>query len=101
MSSIKETLGNFIISKSRFFDLPDGNEAIVKLLSAEPVTTNFKGKQVEAIRYHFEVEGKERVWDRTSRELAKQMSNFSEGDSIRIKRIGKGNQTKYDVKKVG
>jgi len=89
------------MSKSQFFDLPDGEEATVKFLSAEQVTTNFNGSRVDAIRYHFEIDGKEMLWDRTSRELAKQMSCFSKEDLIWIKRIGQKNQTKYYVKKVG
>ena len=101
MSDIKEILNSFVLSKSQFFDLPDGEEAAVKFLSAESVTTNSSGNRVDAIRYHFEINGKEMLWDRTSRELAKQMSNFSEGDSIWIKRVGQKNQTKYYVKKVG
>ena len=101
MEDIKRILNNFVMARSQFFDLQDGEEATVKFLSAESVTTNFKGKSVEAIRYCFEVNEKEMFWDRASRSFAKQMSNFSKEDLLCIKRIGKGNQTKYDVKKVG
>ena len=101
MSGVKEILNSYVLSKSQFFDLPDGGEATVKFLSAEQVTTNFNGSRVDAIRYHFEVNGKEMLWDRTSRELAKQMGQFSVGDLILIKRSGQKNQTKYYVEKVG
>ncbi len=101
MSDIEDILNSFVLSKSQFFNLPDGEEATVKFLSTERVVTNFNGSRVDAIRYHFEINGKEMLWDRTSRELAKQMSKFSKGDLLWIRRIGQKNQTKYDVKKVG
>ena len=101
MEDTKRILNNFVMARSQFFDLQDGEEATVKFLSAKQVTTNFKGKSVEAIRYHFEVNEKEMLWDRASRSFAKQMSHFSEEDLLWIKRTGRGNQTKYDVKKVG
>ena len=100
MNKSRELLRNFVISKSKFFQLCDGEEAVVKFLYAEPVKTYFQGTEVEAFRYHFEINGKEMLWDRTHREFAQQMMSFEEGDLISIKRIGEKNKTKYLVKKV-
>lgn len=96
----KEHLMNFVRSKSKFLDLKDGQEAIIKYLSAEPTTTHYQGVSVQCMRYKFEIDGKEVFWDRTSRELAKQMSDYSPGDILLIKVVGQKNQTKYFIEKV-
>lgn len=93
-------LRNFASAKSKYFDLPDGEEAQVKFLSAEQVPNNFDGGKTTCIRYHLEIDGMTQLWDRTSRDLAKQMSKISEGDLIIIKRIGQKNKTKYCISKV-
>ncbi|MBF0483376.1 MAG: hypothetical protein HQL25_01585 [Candidatus Omnitrophica bacterium] len=100
MSDLKNVLNSFVDSKSQFFDLPDGEEKSVRLLGAEKVQTTFQGTKVECVRYKLEVEGKELFWDRTSRELAKQMCVYSIGDYLLIKRTGKRNQTKYEIDKI-
>ena len=100
MESSQKILKDFVNRKSTYWNISDGEEATVKFLFAEPSTTHFKGKPIECIRYHVEVNGEEKIWDRPHRELAKQMANFSEGDLISIKRIGEGNKTKYNVIKV-
>jgi len=100
MNKSSDVLSNFIKSKSQFFDLPDGAEAEVQFLFAEAVTTHYQGKEVECIRYHFMVDGKEMCWDRTSREFAKQMAEISEDSFIYIKRMGQKNKTKYIVNKL-
>ena len=97
----KEYLVNFVQAKSKYLELKDGQEKTVKYLSAEPVNTHYQGNLVQGIRYKFEVDGKEMFWDRTSREFAKQMSNFSNGDLLSIKVVGQKNQTKYFINKVG
>jgi hypothetical protein len=100
MKSVKEVLGEFVESKSQFFNLSDGEEKIVKFLSAAPVTTNYRGKETASIRYQLEFNGKEMSWDRTSREFASQMQAFEIGDTIKIKRSGQKNKTKYCIEKI-
>ncbi|MBU0634465.1 MAG: hypothetical protein KKA52_05310 [Candidatus Omnitrophica bacterium] len=100
MEKSKQVLNDFIISKSQFFNIADGEEEEVKFLYAESVTTNFGSKSINSIRYHLEVKGKELCWDRTSRALAAQMRLFSEGDYLLIKRTGERNKTVYKVEKV-
>ena len=100
MSESNDELKKFIRSKSKFFNLSDGDEAEVQFLSAEAVTTHFQGKAVDCMRYRFLVDGQEMLWDRASRDFAEQISAFYEGDFIAIKRIGKRNQTKYTVRKL-
>jgi len=96
----RDLLKKFASLKSKYFDLPNGEEAKVKLLYAEEVPNHFDGGKTTCIRYHFEVDGKEMLWDRTSRELAKQMALISEGEVILIKRVGEKSKTKYTIRKV-
>jgi hypothetical protein len=96
----RDLLKRFASSKSKYFDLPDGEEAQVKFLSAEEVPNHFDGGETLCIRYHFEVDGKEMLWDRTSRDLAKQMASISEGEIIFIKRVGEKSKTKYSIRKI-
>lgn len=96
----KDLLKKFASSKSKFFDLPDGEEAQVKFLFAEEVPNNFDGGQTNCIRYHFEIDGIEQFWDRTSRQLAQEMAKINDGDTIRIKRNGQKNKTKYYINKI-
>ncbi len=100
MKNSKEILKSFVVSKSQFWNLADGEEVVVKFLFAEAVSTNFGAKTISSIRYHFEVAGKELCWDRTSRALAVQMAHFSEGDNLLIKRTGERNKTVYQVEKI-
>jgi hypothetical protein len=100
MDTSRELLKKFASSKSKYFDLPDGEEAKVKFLCAEEVPNNFDGGQTKCIRFHFEVDGIEQLWDRTSRQLAQEMSKVSEGETILIKRVGQKNKTKYSIRKV-
>lgn len=100
MGKSVEVLKQFVSRKSIYFDLPDGQEAVVRYLGAEPVTTAFKGQKVESIRYWLEHDGVVKAWDRTSREFAKQMSQFEEGAVLRIKRSGQRNHTKYEIEKI-
>lgn len=100
MGKSVEILKQFVSRKSVYFDLLDGQEAVIRYLGAEPVTTVFKGQKVEAIRYRLEHDGVVKAWDRTSREFAKQMSQFEEGDLLKIKRFGQRNHTKYEIDKI-
>lgn len=95
-----ELLKKFAASKSKYFNLPEGEEAVVKLLSVEIVPNNFDGGKTNCVRYHLEVNGVELIWDRTSRELADQIAKYSIGDALHIKRIGQKNKTRYFIKKV-
>jgi hypothetical protein len=100
MNKSRDILKQFASSKSKYFDLPDGEEAKVKFLYAEEVPNHFDGGETLCVRYHFEINGKKMLWDRTSRELAKQMALVSEGDMISIKRTGEKSKTKYFIRKV-
>ena len=100
MSMSRDLLKQFAAMKSTYFDLPDGEEKRVTFLSAEEVPNHFDAGETLCIRYHFEVDGKEVLWDRTSRELAKQMVSVSEGETIFIKRTGEKSKTKYFIRKV-
>lgn len=96
----RDILKKFASSKSKYFDLPDGEETQVKFLYAEEVPNHFDGGETVCIRFHFEVDGKEMLWDRTSRELAKQMALIPDGEIILIKRVGEKSKTKYFIRKV-
>jgi len=96
----RDILKKFASSKSKYFDLPDGEEAQVKFLYAEEVPNHFDGGETVCIRYHFEVDGKEMLWDRTSRELAIQMASIPTGATISIKRTGEKSKTKYFIRKI-
>ncbi|MDD4980128.1 MAG: hypothetical protein PHC54_02490 [Candidatus Omnitrophica bacterium] len=100
MNKSRDLLKRFASSKSKYFDLPDGEETQVKFLYAEEVPNHFDGGETVCIRYHFDVDGKEMLWDRTSRELAKQIASISEGETILIKRTGEKSKTKYFIRKV-
>jgi len=100
MKNSSEVLKRFASSKSKYFDLPDGEEAKVRFLRAEEIPNNFDGGQTMLIRYCLEVNGAEQWWDRSSRSLAQQMAKISEGDFIYIKRTGEKSKTKYFVRKV-
>jgi len=97
----QEILEKFVQKKSNFIVLPDGQTMEVRLLGVEAVTTSFKGKPVESIRYSFEINGVKKTWDRSSRELAKQMFDYKLGDVLKIKRMGKGNKTHYEITQIG
>lgn len=100
MQNFNTVFDDFINLKSKFFDLPDGGEKIVTFISVEPVITNFKGKEIQCLRYILEIDGKVFMWDRTSRELARQMRFCVKGDVLKIKRVGERNQTQYFIEKV-
>jgi len=100
MNDHRQLLKGFARSGSMFFSLPDGMKATVRFLSAEVVPNNFDGGKTNLIRYHLEVDGVEKMWDRPSRKLAEQMAEIPEGALISIKRIGQKNQTKYFIKRI-
>ena len=100
MNRSRELLKQYVSSKSKYFTLPDGEEAKVKFLFAEEAPNNFDGGKTKLIRYHLEIEGLEQLWDRPSRQLAQEISKISEGDIILIKRIGQKSKTRYSITKV-
>jgi hypothetical protein len=100
MNKSQELLKKFASLKSKYFDLPDGEEAKVTFLFAEEVPNNFDGGQTNCIRYHLQTEGIEQLWDRTSRELAQEMGKVAEGETILIRRVGQKNRTKYFITRI-
>ncbi len=100
MNDPRQLLRNFAHSGSMFFNLSDGQEATVRYFSAEIVPNNFDGGKTNLVRYHLEVDGERKMWDRPSRKLAEQMSEIPEGACISVRRVGKRNQTKYFIRKI-
>lgn len=96
----KMLLKKYASSKSKFFDLPDGSESRVKFLYVEEVPNHFDGGKTNLMRYHFEVDGRELLWDRISRQLAQEMAKISKGEEILIRRVGQKNETKYYIKRI-
>ena len=99
MSKSNNLLKKFVASKSKYFELPEGEEIKVRYLYAEEVPNNFDGGKTMCIRYHIEVDGVEQLWDRTSRDLAQQMANVVEGECIYIRREGERSKTKYFIRR--
>jgi len=95
----KKLLKEYVMKKSQFLDLPDGETVKTKYLGVEEIPNKFDGGETTVIRYHLEVNGKEFLWDRANRDLAKQMINLDIGQEIFISRKGKKNKTKYLVEK--
>ncbi len=93
MNENSQMLRDFARSGSMFFKLADGEEAIVRFLSAEIAPNNFDGGKTTLIRYNLEVDGIKKLWDRPSHKLAEQMSEIRDGALIKIKRKGQKNQT--------
>ncbi len=101
MEKSEDVLGNFVSMKSTFLEVLDGAEVVVKYLGAEAIESKFNGVALASIRYQFEHGGCKKSWDRSSREFARQMMAFKEGDVLKIKRTGQRNATKYFITKVG
>lgn len=94
-----EILKSFGKKEKRFFEIKDGEEKKVKYLCAEEITSPFKsGKTI--IRYHLEENGKKKLWDRISKQLARIMGEVEEGSVIMLKRSGQKNETRYEIKKI-
>jgi len=100
MNKSNQMLRDFARSGSMFFKLGDGEEAIVRFLSAEIAPNNFDGGKTTLVRYNLEVDGVKKLWDRPSRKLAEQMAEIPEGALIKIKRKGQKNQTVYFIEEV-
>ena len=100
MDKIQELLKEFATSKSKFFELRDGEEKAVRFISAEKVSNHFDGGKTTCIRFHLEYDGVVQAWDRVSRDLALQMAKIPPGSLIKIKRVGDKSKTKYSVKEI-
>jgi len=100
MDNSQGPLKKFLVSRSNFFSLEDGETKKVKYIGAEQVPNKFDGGKTTAIRYQFEFEGKEQLWDRGSRRLAEEMAKIPEGSFISIKRVGKGTETNYFIEQL-
>jgi hypothetical protein len=91
------SLENYANSGSMYFKLGDGEEATIRYLSFEIGPNNFDGGKTNLVRYHLEVNGEKKEWDRPSRKLAGQMAKIAPGSLIKIKRKGQKNQTVYFI----
>jgi hypothetical protein len=88
------------MERSKFFHLPDGEEAEVKFLHAEEVPNHFNSGKTTLMRYYLEVNGRKMLWDRCSRKLAVQMSEILEDSVIKIKRTGQKSKTEYHIEMI-
>jgi hypothetical protein len=100
INDTQELLKQFASAKSQFFELRDGEEKKVRFVSAQKVPNNFDGGKTQCIRFSLQVDGVIQLWDRTSRDLALQMSKITKGSLISIKRSGEKSKTKYVVKEI-
>jgi len=100
MNKSSQALRDFAKSGSMFFKLNDGEGAIIRFLSAEIVPNSFDGGKTTLGRYHLEVDGIKKLWDRPSRKLAAQMAEIPLGALIKIKRKGQKNQTVYSIEEI-
>jgi hypothetical protein len=100
MSNSQDVLKKYVSGKGRYFMVKEGEEITVKYLFSEIVPNYFSKDKADIIRYHLEVDGVQKFWDRASRELAMQMSEIPEGSMITISRTGEGNKTKYKIKRL-
>ena len=100
MLQSRDALKRFVLKRNKFFKAPINEEVIVRYVRAEIVPNYFNGGKTEIIRYHLEVDGILQLWDRTSKDLAKQMSKITEGSFVSILRTGQGNKTRYKIKRV-
>ena len=100
MNDLQKMLRDFANTKSKFFELRDGQEKEVRYLDAEVVPNHFDGGKTTCVRFHLEVEGAAQSWDRISRDLVLQMSRIPKGSLIRIRRTGDKSKTKYFVERI-
>lgn len=99
MDKSQELLKKFSSTDAKYFELRSGEEKRVKFIFVEEVPNEFKDGQGKIMRYHFEENGKEKIWDRISKQLTREMAKVSEGDFILIKRMGEGKFTTYSITK--
>lgn len=99
MDDSSDLLRKYASSKRKYFDLPEGQEVKVKFVRAEVVPNNFDGGKTTCVRYHLEIDGSLKFWDRTSADLAILMAPLKNGDVIYISRTGEKNKTKYCIRR--
>lgn len=83
-----------------YFTPPLNKYVTVKYLYKETAPNHFDKGKTMLFRYHLQVNGYPKVWDRASKELAKIMSEISDGSFIVILRTGEGNKTKYKITRI-
>lgn len=97
----EELLKGYANQTAKYFELNDGEEKTVHYMGCELIDNKFdKTGKSKCVRYRFFVDGFEQYWDRGSRSLAIQMAKVMVNSVISIKRIGSGNQSKYEVRVV-
>lgn len=99
MDKSQELLKRFSSADALYFEIASGQEKRVRFLFVEVAPPNPNGWKGHLMRYHFNENGKEKIWDRVSKQLIREMSKVSEGDIIIIKRMGEGKDTTYSVTK--
>ena len=72
----------------------------MKFRYAQEVPNVFDGGKTMCIRYHLEVGGIPKIWDRTSRVLAEKMAEVALDSFIIIRRDGEKSKTRYTITKV-
>jgi len=96
----KEILKEFVMSKSKYLRIKDGETVQVKYLKAEECEVRGNDKIHIGIRYYFEHNGRKVLFERTNTQLADAMNDFDEGNYLSITRNGQYNKTKYVIKRV-
>lgn len=93
---MKELLTNYGNQNCEFFELRPGETKNIKVWNAKHYPTIIKGTKIEDnIRYTIEYEGKKLYWDRNSKQLARELSQYNPGEFIEIRREGEKNKTVY------
>lgn len=81
-----------------FTPLPNKYVTVKYLYKDKNIVPNhFDNGKTWLFRYHLEVNGYHKVWDRASEKLAEKMSKIPEGSFITIFRTGEGNKTEYRI----
>lgn len=82
---------------SKFLKLKDGESAVCLLKNVKPMVKDSFGEEKNVVRYTLEFAGGEiKIFDNGSTYLAEAMADFI-GKQIKLKRVGEGIKTKYEV----
>ena len=93
-------LSDFVLSKQRFVKLGDGEEFQGFFLGAKIIPDKFKIKddpKATTVEYKFQTGDRNMTWTNGTVGVAAKMGKAKEGQEVRIKRIGLGAKTVYDV----
>lgn len=82
--------------QSPYIKLNDGESFVGQYLGFKEVSGQF-GK---AIRYTFLVDSEEKLFEKSSMQVAYAMDEIPENGFVRITRYGEGNKTKYEIEAV-